>query len=149
MDLTLLAGDIGRRGSIIVYKLYLGGFLDGGCGLDQRLCFQEPTAGSVVRAGHGDGSIGRYVCDLWFFLGEEISVIVELGGFLAQRAAVDSGLRHCLIGLPGDEFGGCGYRHFKRCSELTIHVLIKENHLLALVQLALVLPPEAGETAEE
>lgn len=86
----MLAGDIGRRGSIVVYKLYLGGFLDGGCGLDQRLCFQEPTAGSVVRAGHGDGSIGRYVCDLWLFLGEEISVIVELGGFLAQRAAVDS-----------------------------------------------------------
>lgn len=97
VDLTLPVGNIGLQGSIIVYKLYLRDFLNWGCGLDKRLTFQKTTTGFMVSAGHGNGSIGRYVCDLWFFLGEKICIIVELSRFFAQRAAVDSRLRTCLI----------------------------------------------------
>ena len=76
MDLTLLGEGIGLYGSIVVYKLYLGDFLDWGCGLDKRLTFQKATAGCPVAAGHWNGSVGRHIDELWFFLGEEICVIV-------------------------------------------------------------------------
>lgn len=95
----MLAGRNGLQGPVVVYKLYLGGFLDSSCGLDKRLSFQKPAAGWPVAAGHGNGSIGRHARDLWSFWGKEICIIVELGRFLPQRAAVDSGLGQRLIGL--------------------------------------------------
>lgn len=74
-DSALLVGTrtVGLKGSVVVYKLYLWDFLLRGRRLDERLTFQKATAGSLVAAGHRNGGIGRYVCDLLvlsFLMGE-------------------------------------------------------------------------------